>query len=1220
MIRKEQRTEARIKQPKEGFKSSFKSWIRAVAFIVVAVFLPEQVAQAVEYDWRVIWNKPVVGASTGYLANLNNINTALTIRNILKDVANKPVNSLKVSSNLTIKLDKPLKMSNQEIEELTEWLKGKSCGSKALYDYLNYTGIKASESDIAIMALTVDILNDVVKPEGSPKVIKNSLYALSQAAKFFGIDLSPVKIKPDAELNKLTPFIAHLNYDHYVLVTRVTGDKVYYSEEHKEEFFPKAAFMDKFSGYALTGMLVDSMNALTPEEAKRVLGARDSTWRPVNSQSQRSSFTKSYSTAINSTVLNMNSQANKQFMIGLLIGTATVGLGGLGSGVIKGVGTRIAVNVVVNESILQASSLATSGKLLGFTNSDNSINWGNVGIHAIVIGGGALSGAAPSIARLGTVASSAGKVASTAGRFTQAVASVASRAPRLAGFVGTVASQAALGGEIYLLTGLATDGITGYNSGKELTLDSVWGNYSKGLLVGGIAGAAFGGAAWAASSKVGAQLGTKIAGSNLGQALINSKTGQFIAASPRLLKTLSVAGRLAIPTVGGALVFPAAKTILEGDVSLQGFADSYSDPWNYLTGGIIGLGLGVGYTAIPKVPLSGVLGKEASLAASSAFKLGAKRFLYGGIVANAAGTGVNLLKGNYWDNNNEFNWNKLGIDTATYFAIGGVSALYLGKQGTNIVKGLQNYSGPTGGSNLYNIAVRGAAEWVAISPAFTVGGGLWEGIKAKAGYYGSGLTADSQALVDKMAWSDPSTWFLVKGNYIEEDGKMKLNMASLTGTDLLLSAVEGPRSGMWMKPLIGLAQVQTESPGLLGRTWGKVSGKITSKLGNKFGGFVAKHATLAKVLTYAQRGISWTYSSMIRMPGIVTAIDTGIGIVDDQLLKWSNPGVSLDDPTLYKQNGELNGIKTYERIGYMSKGMREYAKWLPFFMIPVRTPKNNDLNKLISNEKDMAEALKVLGLKPGASEKDIKIAFRQKAKTLHPDLHPNDALATAKMAEVNQAYAFLTGKATSFARANYNTTAAPSKDIVVNTSLVVRSGETRLVAYDPVFARTQLELSQGRMPTIWQPQQVNVVQAAQTTPAQPAVSALPAVKASTSTSLTVYDPVFAKTQTELAQRQIPTAWHAQNTLASNQLNALSQSILDGVNNLRNNPAAVPMFVPKRLKLFLAQEGLSEQEINGMSVEQAWARADAIFTAKGLIEPLETQPVEGTSPLRSEERR
>jgi len=174
-------TEDRFKQPKTEpeFKSSFKAWIRVVAFIVISVFLPEQVAQAVEYDWRVLWNKPAVGTlSPALLKDASNIDTALAIRNILKDIANKPINSIQVSSNLTINLDKPLKMSNQRIDEIFEWLKGKPCGSKALYDYLNYAGNKVAEGDIAIMALTVDILHGVVKPEGSPKIIKNSLYAL----------------------------------------------------------------------------------------------------------------------------------------------------------------------------------------------------------------------------------------------------------------------------------------------------------------------------------------------------------------------------------------------------------------------------------------------------------------------------------------------------------------------------------------------------------------------------------------------------------------------------------------------------------------------------------------------------------------------------------------------------------------------------------------------------------------------------------------------------------------------------------------------------------------------------------------------------------------------------------------------------------------------------------------------------------------------------------
>lgn len=50
---------------------------------------------------------------------------------------------------------------------------------------------------------------------------------------------------------------------------------------------------------------------------------------------------------------------------------------------------------------------------------------------------------------------------------------------------------------------------------------------------------------------------------------------------------------------------------------------------------------------------------------------------------------------------------------------------------------------------------------------------------------------------------------------------------------------------------------------------------------------------------------------------------------------------------------------------------------------------------------------KVLGLSPGATEDEIKKAYRKKAKEYHPDLHPNDATAVKKMQEVNEAYDML---------------------------------------------------------------------------------------------------------------------------------------------------------------------------------------------------------------------
>jgi len=55
----------------------------------------------------------------------------------------------------------------------------------------------------------------------------------------------------------------------------------------------------------------------------------------------------------------------------------------------------------------------------------------------------------------------------------------------------------------------------------------------------------------------------------------------------------------------------------------------------------------------------------------------------------------------------------------------------------------------------------------------------------------------------------------------------------------------------------------------------------------------------------------------------------------------------------------------------------------------------------------MIDPYKVLGVSSTATEEEIKKAYGKKAKECHPDLHPNDPEAAAKMNEVNEAYNML---------------------------------------------------------------------------------------------------------------------------------------------------------------------------------------------------------------------
>lgn len=52
----------------------------------------------------------------------------------------------------------------------------------------------------------------------------------------------------------------------------------------------------------------------------------------------------------------------------------------------------------------------------------------------------------------------------------------------------------------------------------------------------------------------------------------------------------------------------------------------------------------------------------------------------------------------------------------------------------------------------------------------------------------------------------------------------------------------------------------------------------------------------------------------------------------------------------------------------------------------------------------ISDPYKVLGVAPGASDEEIKRAYRKLAKKYHPDMNPGDEQAARKMNEVNAAY------------------------------------------------------------------------------------------------------------------------------------------------------------------------------------------------------------------------
>lgn len=149
------------------------------------------------------------------------------------------------AETLGIPLDKVISLSESEIDLILGWLQGQSLhfGQSAfisLEAMLSDAGISFAREEIATSLILMDILTGVITPAESGDLLI-SVYAMKKLAARYGLQVEAVashyaglKALYDAECpdpqNCGFRMVAHINGNHFVIITKVTEDEVTYMD------------------------------------------------------------------------------------------------------------------------------------------------------------------------------------------------------------------------------------------------------------------------------------------------------------------------------------------------------------------------------------------------------------------------------------------------------------------------------------------------------------------------------------------------------------------------------------------------------------------------------------------------------------------------------------------------------------------------------------------------------------------------------------------------------------------------------------------------------------------------------------------------------------------------------------------------------------------------------------------------------------------------------
>ncbi|MDH5173792.1 MAG: cysteine peptidase family C39 domain-containing protein, partial [Elusimicrobiota bacterium] len=174
-----------------------------------------------------------------------------------------------------------IELTTLGISAIIEWLgdtgtKILNCAINALHSILATLGIEVTTGEIASKTILIDILTGTITPQSASGELTTSMFALVKQAALKGVNLSGAHLSLEQLQSLSTSAIAHIDGNHFVVVSRIEDGKVFLSGANGESMISIEDFSSRWNGDVLMTTTPQEGTALSKQRMKEIRGAAGS--------------------------------------------------------------------------------------------------------------------------------------------------------------------------------------------------------------------------------------------------------------------------------------------------------------------------------------------------------------------------------------------------------------------------------------------------------------------------------------------------------------------------------------------------------------------------------------------------------------------------------------------------------------------------------------------------------------------------------------------------------------------------------------------------------------------------------------------------------------------------------------------------------------------------------------------------------------------------------